>query len=31
MIAHKFKDYENFDIVIEITKSNLKFLKKNNV
>ena len=31
MIAHKFKDYENFDTVIEITKSNLKFLKKNNV
>ena len=31
MIAHKFKDYENFDAVIEITKSNLKFLKKNNV
>ena len=31
MIAHKFKDYENFDTVIEIAKSNLKFIKNNNV
>jgi ABC-type multidrug transport system fused ATPase/permease subunit len=27
MIAHKFKDYENFDTVIQMSKSNLKFLK----
>ncbi len=28
IIAHKFKDYENFDTVIQMSKSNLKFLKK---
>jgi len=27
VIAHKFKDYENFDTVIQMKKLNLKFLK----
>ena len=27
VIAHKFKDYENFDTVIQMNKLNLKFLK----
>lgn len=27
VIAHKFKDYENFDTVIQMNKSNFKFLK----
>ena len=28
IIAHKFKDYENFDTVIQLDKNNFKFLKK---
>ena len=27
VIAHKFKDYEKFDTVIQMDKQNFKFLK----